>query len=70
MTFTTKKRNATTAKSSSVFVMKQGLKLAIRECQKNFSKMMRNNQSYEAKLWKLYSEQLEIISIVLGVKKI
>ena len=68
MTSTNKNSNANTAKRSSVSAMSLGE--AMQKCQQIFSQAMRQDKLDEAIIWKHYGEQLEIIAIVLGVKKI
>ena len=68
MTSTNKNSVAGRAKRSNVSAMK--LTEAMNQCQKNFSKAMKDDNLDLAKTWRKYEEQLEIIAIVLGVVKI
>jgi len=46
------------------------LKEAIKKCKDRFAKAMIRNELYEAKIWKRYWEQLEVINTVLTAKKL
>ena len=46
------------------------LKIAITKCKTRFSKAMVRGELLEAKLWKKYWEQLEIINVILTAKNL